>query len=134
MLFIATYFALGVKAVVDVVTAIQLAHEQIAQAVAAIVGAAGAAPLGSLLTKLHASQAIKGVVTTALALLTGCLTTVAWAPHAPWTQWAIAVLYAWGAQVAAHYTGWTNPIAAATRNLGLGTNRGADGLGPDPRL
>lgn len=94
-------------------------HAQVALVVAALVGY-GSAFAGSLLTKLHADQAIKAFVTYILATAAGIIPTVVWAPGTPWTQYALDVLVALALAVSAHYTGATNGVAVRTANVGLG--------------
>lgn len=98
-------------------------HAQLALVIAALVGWCSAFA-GSLLTKLHADQAVKAMVTYILATAAGIVPTVVWAPGTSWTQYALDVVTALALAVSAHYTGATNGIAGRTANVGLGGKQG----------
>jgi hypothetical protein len=84
--------------------------------------------LVDLLTKSHAPQLLKAGIAAGLSGLAGSLSVVAFTPGESWGAYVLAIAAAFVTAIAAHSTGYSTPIQAATAGVGIGSPAPADPL------
>ena len=76
-----------------------------------------------LATKSRLPSGVKALLAFVLATLDGVLTTTAFMPGSSWHAYLITVAFAFVNAMAAHTTGYSNPIQRATAGFGLGPTK-----------
>lgn len=94
-----------------------------ASTIAAILTAVAIPFVTDLVTKSHASQAIKAGTATVLSALAGALTTVAFNEAAGWKAYVWNIAIAFVTTMTVHRTGVSGPVQRATANVGIGSPR-----------
>lgn len=94
-------------------------HQLLAAAVALLCGLIIPAVV-DLVTTSALNPRVKAALAAVLAALAGALSADTWAPGQPWGSWVLAVVLSFATAMASHYAGWTDPIQAATPNVGVG--------------
>lgn len=97
-----------------------------AQTIALLLGVL-VSPVTGLLTKAHASPALKAFVNFALSSLAGVVVTVTFVNGTRWQDYVRDIGYAWVVSIATHYgfwkpTGVTAAVQSSTANVGLGSS------------
>jgi hypothetical protein len=89
--------------------------------------------LVAVLTRVHASPALKAVLNAGLSALSGVLSTLVIDDHTNWRHVVVKVLLTWALSIATYYGLWkptttTATVADATKGFGIGPSTDGDNL------